>query len=100
MNFNNNLKCIRNGFLKLGCNQYLKFINYCILVFIIGFSHKVQSQSDNYWSWSFNTPSMLVGGSVVGGSAGPSAIFYNPSTINHESMPSLTISANILSLQS
>ena len=34
------------------------------------------AQSDNYWSWTFNTPSMLVAGSVVGGGAGPSAIYF------------------------
>ncbi len=56
-------------------------------------------QSDNYWSWNFNTPSMLLAGSVVGGSAGPSAVFYNPSLIDHESMPSLSVSASLVSLQ-
>ena len=74
-----------------------------ILGFFILFSFVNQysvAQSDNYWSWTFNTPSMLVGGSVVGGSAGPSAIFYNPALINHEQVPSLTLSANLLSIQS
>jgi len=59
----------------------------------------IQSQSDNYWSWNFNTPSVLLAGSVVGGSAGSSSVFYNPSLINNDSIPSLSISANILSLQ-
>jgi len=57
------------------------------------------SQSDNYWSWNFNTPSTLLAGSVVGGSAGPSAVYYNPALIDHESMPSLSLSANLVSLQ-
>lgn len=57
------------------------------------------SQSDNYWSWNFNTPSTLLAGSVVGGSAGPSAVFYNPALIDHESVPSLSLSASLVSLQ-
>ncbi|MDN3641685.1 hypothetical protein QWY87_03165 [Lutimonas halocynthiae] len=59
----------------------------------------VQSQSDNYWSWNFNTPSVLLAGSVVGGNAGASSVFYNPSLIDNDSIPSLSISANVLSLQ-
>lgn len=99
MSFDNNIKNTRSRFLKNIFYQFKIYINYCILVSILILFQNVQSQTDNYWSWSFNTPSMLVAGSVVGGSAGPSAIFYNPSIINHESMPSLTVSANILSLQ-
>jgi hypothetical protein len=58
-----------------------------------------EAQSDNYWSWNFNTPSTLLGGAVVGGGAGPSAVFYNPAQIDHENVPSLSLSANIISLQ-
>lgn len=57
------------------------------------------AQSDNYWSWNFNTPSVLLAGSVVGGNAGSSSVFYNPSLIDNDSIPSLSISANVLSLQ-
>jgi hypothetical protein len=59
----------------------------------------VQAQSDNYWSWNFNTPSTLLAGAVVGGSAGPSAVYYNPALIDHENVPSFSLSANIISLQ-
>jgi len=59
----------------------------------------IYSQSDNYWSWNFNTPSVLLAGSVVGGNAGSSSVFYNPSLINNDSIPSLSISASVLSLQ-
>jgi len=79
-------------------------INYkSALVFVLIFFSIIRvtlAQSDNYWSWTFNTPSMLVAGSVVGGGAGPSAVFYNPALINHEQVPSLTLSANLVSLQS
>ena len=57
------------------------------------------AQSDNYWSWNFNTPSTLLAGSVVGGGAGPSSIFYNPALIDHEDTPSISLSASIVSLQ-
>ena len=63
------------------------------------FTQRVVGQSDNYWSWNFNTPSNLLAGAVVGGGAGPSAIYYNPAEIGHENLPSLAISASILSLQ-
>jgi hypothetical protein len=42
---------------------------------------------------------MLLAGSVVGGGAGPSAIYYNPALIDHENISSLSLSANITSLQ-
>ena len=57
------------------------------------------AQSDNYWSWNLNTPSTLLAGSVVGGSAGPSAVYYNPALIDHENVPSFSLSASIVSLQ-
>lgn len=36
---------------------------------------------------------------MVGGNAGSSSVFYNPSLIDNDSIPSLSISANVLSLQ-
>jgi hypothetical protein len=42
----------------------------------------VYGQSYNHWSNSFNEESSLVSGAVVGGGAGPSAIFYNPASIS------------------
>ena len=80
-----------------GINYKSALVFFLIFLSII---HVSLAQSDNYWSWTFNTPSMLVAGSVVGGSAGPSAIYYNPALINQEQVPSLTLSANLLSLQS
>lgn len=69
------------------------------ILFLLGICKIGSAQSDNYWSWNFNTPSTLLAGSVVGGTAGPSAIYYNPSLIDHENIPSLSLSANIISLQ-
>lgn len=74
-----------------------KCIVFSLILTII--SNTSIAQSDNYWSWNFNTPSTLLAGSVVGGSAGPSAIYYNPALIDHEKVPSFSLSASIVSLQ-
>ncbi len=58
-----------------------------------------KAQTNNYWSWSSNTNSTLLAGAVVGGDSGPSSIYYNPALINHENLPSLSLSANLLSFQ-
>jgi hypothetical protein len=76
-----------------------KGLNIFIVAVLLIVNSSVIAQSDNYWSWNFNTHSALLAGSVVAGSAGPSAIFYNPALIDHENMPTLSLSANIISLQ-
>jgi len=86
-------------------NSPVKSIKYCfssvfIILFIFSSGNNCYSQSDNYWSWNFNTPSTLLAGSVVGGSAGPSAVYYNPALIDHENVPSFSLSANLISFQS
>jgi hypothetical protein len=71
-----------------------------VICFFTNYNHCVFGQTDNYWSWNFNTPSTLMAGSVVGGDAGASAIYYNPSLINHEDNLELSLSASIFSIQS
>lgn len=68
------------------------------LCFLIG-PLTALAQSHNYWSWNFNTTSTLLSGAVVGGSAGPSAVYYNPALIDHEKIPTLSLSASLVSLQ-
>jgi len=70
-----------------------------ILFLLLIFYTNVYGQNDNYWSWNFNTSSVLLSGSVVAGNASSSSIFYNPALI-YEDLPSLSISASLLSLQS
>jgi hypothetical protein len=82
---------------KIGKKRLKEKLLIGILLF--AFVANVQAQSDNYWSWNFNTPSTLLAGAVVGGSAGPSAVYYNPALIDHENVPSFSLSANIISLQ-
>lgn len=52
------------------------------------------TQSHNLWTRSFNEESSLLSGAVVGGGAGPSAIYYNPASITEikESKFSLHVS--------
>ena len=69
------------------------------IILVVNSFNTAFAQSDNYWSWNFNTQSTLLAGAVVGGSAGPSAVFYNPSIIDNENVSSLSFSANIISLQ-
>ena len=72
------------------------------LIFLLSFCSVYgvsRAQSDNYWSWTFNTPSTLLAGAVVGGNSGPSAVYYNPALIDHDKAPSVSLSANIVSLR-
>jgi hypothetical protein len=73
-----------------------RFLGTVMVVFVCFSGH---GQTDNYWSWSFNTTSMLMAGSVVGGGAGPSSIFYNPAQIGIENTKALSLSASIISIQ-
>ena len=73
--------------------------NIIFLAALLAVTTSVSAQSDNYWSWNFNTKSALLSGSVVGGGEGPSSVYYNPSLIDHENMQSLSLSAVIASLQ-
>ncbi len=55
-------------------------------------------QSYNYWARNFNEESSLVSGAVVGGGAGPSAIYYNPAVIGEKSNSQLSIHASLFSV--
>ncbi|MBN1822589.1 MAG: hypothetical protein JW833_17835 [Prolixibacteraceae bacterium] len=55
-------------------------------------------QSNNYWQRSFNEESSLLSGAVVGGGAGPSAIYYNPAGISEISQSKFTLNASLFSI--
>ncbi len=76
---------------------YYRFLSTFLLVMLSGIS---VAQSDYYWSQNFNTESALLAGCVVGGSAGPSAVYYNPALINQNESHKFALSANLLSFQS
>ena len=54
-------------------------------------------QSHNYWTRSFNEESSLLSGAVVGGGAGPSAVYYNPSCISEVSASKFSLNASLFS---
>lgn len=53
------------------------------------------AQVNNYWSHNFNEESSLIGGAVVGGGAGASAIFYNPAIISEINESKLSLNASL-----
>ena len=69
----------------------------CFSVFMLLLPLCGASQSHNYWSRSFNEESSLLSGAVVGGGAGPSAIFYNPASISEITMSKFYLLASFFS---
>jgi len=60
-------------------------------------SYNAYNQSYNYWTRSFNEESSLLSGAVVGGGAGPSAIYYNPSSISEITESKFSLHASLFS---
>ena len=87
--------------MKLTSVEYkLQFSATFIYVLLVCFnSSELKAQSDHYWSQNFNTESALVAGAVVGGSAGTSAVYYNPAIINEKGSSIISFSTNLLSMQ-
>lgn len=57
----------------------------------------LNGQSHNHWTRNFNEESSLLSGAVVGGGAGPSAIFYNPASISEINESKLSLNASLFS---
>ncbi|MEN8117190.1 MAG: hypothetical protein ABFS16_09435 [Bacteroidota bacterium] len=58
---------------------------------------KLYAQSSNHWTRNFNEESSLLSGAVVGGGAGPAAIFYNPASISEIEESKLSLNASLFS---
>lgn len=84
---------------QIQATKYFRRTALIWLIFFFAGGETLQAQTDNYWSWNFNTTSILLAGAVVGGNAGASSIYYNPALTNRDNLPSLSLSANIISLQ-
>src|SRR5258706_15603931 len=74
-------------------------IGYLLMAMLLSVSHSLLAQSTNYWSRSFNEESSLLSGAVVGGGAGPSAIYYNPASISEVVASKLTLNASLSSVE-
>ena len=64
---------------------------------IILIAVQLQAQSHNHWTRSFNEESSLLSGAVVGGGAGPSAIYFNPSSISEITESKLSFHMSLFS---
>jgi hypothetical protein len=89
------MKLFREGFSFLGCRFY------CPMMLLLLLSGGLFSQSHTYWTRSFNEESSLLAGAVVGGGAGPSAIYYNPASISeiNASSSSFSLHASLFSFE-
>jgi len=56
------------------------------------------AQSHNHWTRNFNEESSLLSGAVVGGGAGPSAIYYNPASIAEITESKISFNASLFSI--
>jgi len=75
-------------------SRVLVFIFLFVILQLYGFG-----QSHNYWTESFNEESSLLSGAVVGGGAGPSAIYYNPSGISEITESKFSLHASLFSIE-
>jgi len=76
-----------------------KFLGAILFTFsFFGFA-QLNAQSFNHWGRSFNQESSLLGGAVVGGGAGPSAIYYNPAGISEIQESKLSVHASLFSFK-
>ena len=76
-------------------------LRYLVSVFFLSgmvLTPALRAQSFNYWTRNFNEESSLASGAVVGGGAGPSAIYYNPAAIGENSFSQLSIHASLFSM--
>ena len=73
--------------------------NYLILLLVFFSGELIVAQSFNHWTRSFNEESSLLSGAVVGGGAGPSAIYFNPSSISEISESKLSFHASLFSFK-
>ncbi len=81
-----------------GADLSMSLLSVLLVVFLF-LSIQTNAQSRHYWSQNFNTESSLVAGAVIGGDAGPSAVYYNPALIKEDDVNKIALSANLLSFQ-
>ena len=68
-----------------------------LVIVLILFPIFAMAQSHNHWARSFNEESSLLSGAVVGGGAGPSAIYYNPASISEITGSKFSLSISLFS---
>ncbi len=99
---NNKYRCFENSKFPHGISrvQSLKRMPAVVLLAALLFVPFLSySQSHNYWTRSFNEESSLLSGAVVGGGAGPSAIYYNPASISEITASSFSFHTSLFSFE-
>lgn len=82
-----------------GFQVNIRFIfSWAIVIIWIQMASSLFGQSHNHWTRSFNEESSLLSGAVVGGGAGPSAIYYNPALISEIKSSKLSFHASLFGL--
>jgi len=78
----------------------LRIINFQNLacLFLVLLPYLGSGQSHNHWTRSFNEESSLLSGAVVGGGAGPSAIYYNPASISEITESKLSFNVSLFTI--
>lgn len=74
-------------------------LKFSLSSFFIVLTLFASGQSYNYWTRSFNEESSLLSGAVVGGGAGPSAIYYNPASISEVTASKFSLNASLFSFK-
>ena len=76
-----------------------KTVLFLLLTLALCAHYQLRGQSYNHWTRSFNEESSLLAGAVVGGGAGPSAIYYNPASISEIKESKLSVHASLFSFK-
>ena len=77
---------------------YISSFYKLFLLLLLGLcSGILNAQTFNHWMRNFNEESSLLAGAVVGGGAGPSAIYYNPASISEIEESKLSFHASLFS---
>jgi hypothetical protein len=76
----------------------LTVLSVCFILSFFLFVSKSNGQSSRYWTHNFNEESSILGGAVIGGGAGPSAIYYNPANISDVENSSFSFNISLFSL--
>jgi len=75
------------------------FLGIALFILTLFFVVQLNAQSFNHWVRSFNEESSLLAGAVVGGGAGPSAIYYNPAGISEITESKLSVHGSLFSFK-
>ncbi|WP_020532339.1 hypothetical protein [Flexithrix dorotheae] len=78
--------------------HYRITLTFCLSLILLIIGFQSIAQTNRYWAQNFNAEASLMGGAVVGGRAGNTAIFYNPALISDVGTAKLSINANLVAL--